>query len=201
MPEWATRSLFHYSHEDKHTRSGQERFTEMLGHTVIDEHTRWPLSMSWVAMMIKKLSLKASNNIKTNKQNANSVFKLPCEDVSVWGIVLIPIPRNSFPRSLFANGGSSNCLLQRAHTQKNESLHLNDWCQYSRSTNSLPKLMTKITACCGSFSECCMKYEAVNQREKQLQQHVTNNLKASDSAKVTLSLIKQVTSQVLCFFP
>lgn len=61
--------------------------------------------------------------------------------------------------------------------------------------------MTKITACCGSFSECCMKYEAVNQREKQLQQHVTNNLKASDSAKVTLSLIKQVTSQVLCFFP
>lgn len=201
MPEWATRSLFHYSHEDKHTRSGQERFTEMLGHTVIDEHTRWPLSMSWVAMMIKKLSLKASNNIKTNKQKANSVFKLPCEDVSVWGIVLIPIPRNSFPRSLFANGGSSNCLLQRAHTQKNESLHLNDWCQYSRSTNSLPKLMTKITACCGSFSECCMKYEAVNQREKQLQQHVTNNLKASDSAKVTLSLIKQVTSQVLCFFP
>lgn len=68
MPEWATRSLFHYSHEDKHTRSGQERFTEMLGPTVIDKHTRWPLSMSWVAMMIKKLSLKASNNIKTSKK-------------------------------------------------------------------------------------------------------------------------------------
>lgn len=166
MPEWATQSLFHYSHEDKHTRSGQERFTEMLGPTVIDEHTRWPLSMSWVAMMIKKLSLKASKNIKTNKQKANSVFKLPCEDVSVWGIVLIPIPRNSFPRSLFANGGSSNCLLQRAHTQKNESLHLNDWCQYSRSTNILSKLMTKITACCGSFSECCMSESSCESQGK-----------------------------------
>lgn len=200
MPEWATRSLFHYSHEDKHTRSGQERFTEMLGHTVIDEHTRWPLSMSWVAMMIKKLSLKASNNIKTNKQKANSVFKLPCEDVSVWGIVLIPIPRNSFPRSLFANGGSSNCLLQRAHTQKNESLHLNDWCQYSRSTVFQNLWQKSQHAVALSVSVVCLN-EAVNQREKQLQQHVTNNLKASDSAKVTLSLIKQVTSQVLCFFP